>query len=125
MQRVLAACRYIVRCLCRIVYSAKASILPAVGVVLANVGKVLAKITKDPRQPTYNHYVFECLAALVRNVCGVNPASVTQFEAALFPSFNVRSTGAGRERLPACSLLLVLLCAPPPGHPCRSSWRRM
>ena len=116
-------CRYIVRCLCRIVYSAKEAIVPVVVSVLEQVRQVLAKITKDPRQPTYNHYVFECLAAMVRNVCGTNPAAVADFEVALFPAFNVRLAsvplGTAEWKRSQCAHSVSSLW-----RVCRLSWRR-
>jgi len=91
---------YIVRCLCRVVYSAKDQALGIAKPVLDKLTAVLAKISKDPRAPSYNHYVFECLAALVRNVCGANASAVATFEAVLFPIFNVRRVHSRCSRRP-------------------------
>ena len=94
---------YIVRCLCRIVYSAKEQVLPVAAGVLNNMKQVVERIAKDPKNPTFNHYVFECLASLVRTVCGANPAAVAQFETALFPAFTVRVDPLGACRHDACA----------------------
>lgn len=60
--------------------------------------------------PLYDHYLFECLAALVKNVCIANPPAVADFEKFLFPSFEVRfmiptSNAAQHSRSPPSSLV--------------------
>ena len=48
--------------------------------------------------PLYDHYLFECLAALVKNVCIANPPAVADFEKFLFPSFEVRFHDSHKQR---------------------------
>ena len=43
--------------------------------------------TANPSNPTFNHYLFETIASLVRYICAATPAAVDAFEAMLFPPF--------------------------------------
>ena len=55
----------------------------------------------NPANPTYNHYMFETIGALMRNVC-VGPQraeTVLQFETMLFPPFQVSRGGVGEVQV--------------------------
>jgi len=53
---------------------------------------------KNPRNPTFSHYLFESVAALLRHAD--DPALIGTFEQCLFPPFQ-----AGPKIVPFCSLL--------------------
>lgn len=45
------------------------------------------EVAKNPRNPSFNHYVFESVAGLVKHACADDPAQCSNFEALLFPPF--------------------------------------
>jgi hypothetical protein len=49
----------------------------------------LAQVCNNPRDPVFNHYIFETLAVLLKTVQGIKPAAavVDELEALLFPPF--------------------------------------
>lgn len=46
------------------------------------------QVCKNPRNPGFNHHLFESVAALIRHVGGSSPAMIDTFEQLLFPAFN-------------------------------------
>mmetsp|Transcript_24536 Transcript_24536/g.59067 ORF Transcript_24536/g.59067 Transcript_24536/m.59067 type:complete len:963 (+) Transcript_24536:192-3080(+) len=57
------------------------------GLVIKSITGILSEVAKNPRNPNFNHYVFESLACLIENICKKNPQALTNFEQALFPPF--------------------------------------
>lgn len=106
---------YVVKCLCRIVYSAKAEVVGVAPTVLSKTAALVAQVAKDPKNPRYNHNLFECLAALTRNVLTANPKAVNDFETALFPTFNLILGGDIMELMPYVFQIMALLLALRPG----------
>lgn len=47
----------------------------------------LTRVCKNPSNPSFNHYMFEAIAALVRSLCASSAQAVDAFEAMLFPPF--------------------------------------
>lgn len=50
---------------------------------------MLVEVCKNPRNPGFNHYLFESVAALIRHGTAASPASIADYEAALFPAFEL------------------------------------
>ena len=61
--------------------------IPACLSALAGEQGILMRVCQNPRQPGFNHYMFESVAALVRQGCASNASMVTQLEEVLFPPF--------------------------------------
>mmetsp|Transcript_16972 Transcript_16972/g.45736 ORF Transcript_16972/g.45736 Transcript_16972/m.45736 type:complete len:985 (-) Transcript_16972:289-3243(-) len=79
---------YAMKAILRVATSAGgAQLAPLVGEVLSELKAILARVCANPSQPAFNHYLFEVVAALVRDTCAANAAAVDAFEAALFPPF--------------------------------------
>lgn len=78
---------YVMKCVMRSLNSAKESILQVVQIVLEKVTNAVFAVAKNPRNPQYNHYMFESIAVLVKAVCSSNPEHVDTFEGLLFPPF--------------------------------------
>lgn len=57
--------------------------------MLERLTQILTEVQKNPRNPMFNHYLFETIAVLVRNVCAQNRAQVEAFEQVLFRPFEV------------------------------------
>ena len=47
------------------------------------------EVAKNPRNPAYNHYLFETVAGLVKHSCSNDPNQCTTFEGLLFPPFQL------------------------------------
>lgn len=45
----------------------------------------LAQVSQNPSKPHFNHYLFESICCIIRYSCKLDPMSVDQFEAKLFP----------------------------------------
>jgi hypothetical protein len=46
-----------------------------------------SQVCKNPRNPGFNHYLFESVAALIRHAGGSSPGGIDAFENLLFPAF--------------------------------------
>jgi exportin-2 (importin alpha re-exporter) len=62
-------------------------ILPVTEVVLERITAALGRVAENPRNPQYNHYMFESIAVLVKSVCTKEPNAILDFERFLFPPF--------------------------------------
>lgn len=57
------------------------------GKVIQMITKILSQVAKNPRNPRFNHYLFETLACLIDNITKTNPKTMDAFEKALFKPF--------------------------------------
>ena len=79
---------HVMKCLMRALHVARDDLLDVVQVVLEKLTAALARVAKNPRNPYYNHFLFESIAVLVRAVCSKDAATYTSaFESFLFPPF--------------------------------------
>jgi len=78
---------YAMKCVMRSVAVASDDILPVTQVVLDRITGAMGRVVKNPRNPQYNHYMFETIAVLIKSVCTKEPAATTAFESFLFPPF--------------------------------------
>ena len=62
------------------------SIKPIAGVCLERLSGMVMETCKNPRNPTFSHYLFESVAALVKAGAG-DPGLIATFERLLFPPF--------------------------------------
>ncbi|CAM6025473.1 unnamed protein product [Sphagnum balticum] len=76
---------YIMRCIMRVLSIADAG--PFAPQCLAELTGILAEVCKNPSNPSFNHYLFEAVAALVKKACERDPQQVTVFENMLLPVF--------------------------------------
>ncbi|GIL79703.1 hypothetical protein Vretimale_12351 [Volvox reticuliferus] len=73
----------------RVIVFVGPAIAPVSQVCLQRLAATLVEVCRNPRNPSFNHYLFESVAALIRHGTAANPASVTQYEQALFPAFEL------------------------------------
>merc|ERR1719499_2799603 len=66
---------------------AREEIIEVTQIVLEKLTSALGIVAKNPRNPHYNHYLFESIAILVRSVCSRHPEQTQSFEMLLFPPF--------------------------------------
>lgn len=78
---------YVMRCIMRVL--SIADIGPFAVQCLGELTNILAEVCKNPSNPSFNHYLFEAVAALLRNACERDPGQVATFENLLFPVFQV------------------------------------
>jgi len=78
---------YVMKCIMRSLNSAKDDIMAVTQIVLEKLNAALVVVAKNPRNPQYNHYMFESIAVLVKSVCRKHPENTVAFEGLLFPPF--------------------------------------
>ena len=62
--------------------------IPACVTALAGEQGILMRVVQNPTQPGFNHYLFESVAALVKQGCAESPGMVGTLENMLLPPFN-------------------------------------
>lgn len=78
---------YVMKCVMRALNVAKDDLMDVVQVVLEKLTAALARVAKNPKNPQYNHFLFESIAVLIRAVCTKDAAATSAFEQFLFPPF--------------------------------------
>jgi exportin-2 (importin alpha re-exporter) len=79
--------QYAMKCIMRSLSVANEDVMPITQIVLERLTTVLARVAKNPRNPQFNHYMFESIAVLVRSVCSRRPEATSSFEQLLFEPF--------------------------------------
>ncbi|KAG5141936.1 hypothetical protein JHK82_017631 [Glycine max] len=100
--------QYVMKCIMRVLAVADISIDVA-RVCVEGLGSLLAEVCRNPKNPTFNHYLFESVAILVRRACEGDSTLVSVFEASLFPRLEVILTNDVTEFLPYTFQLLAQL----------------
>ncbi|XP_071716769.1 exportin-2-like [Rutidosis leptorrhynchoides] len=70
---------------------------------------VLNRVCENPKNPVFNHFLFEAVAAIVRRACERNPSLVPAFEACLLPSLQMILAKEVTEFFPYAFQLLAQL----------------
>lgn len=78
---------YVMKCIMRSLYVARDDVVDVTQIVLEKLNTALFIVAKNPRNPQYNHYMFESIAVLVKAVCSKHPEHGPTFENLLFPPF--------------------------------------
>ena len=78
---------YVMKCVMRSLSVADEDIVPITQNVIEKLTAALERVSKNPRNPQFNHFLFESIAVLVRAVCGKNPNAADALESLLFPPF--------------------------------------
>lgn len=68
---------------------AQADVVPLAPQLIGYFNTALDRVCRNPRNPLFNHYLFESTAVLVGSACAANPQLTEQFEALLFPPFQL------------------------------------
>uniref|UniRef100_A0A7S3VJD6 Importin N-terminal domain-containing protein n=1 Tax=Dunaliella tertiolecta TaxID=3047 RepID=A0A7S3VJD6_DUNTE len=79
---------YLMRAVTRVIGFVGPAVAPVAPVALQELARMLLEVCKNPRNPGFNHYLFESVAALIRHVGSSNPTMIDTFEQLLFPAFN-------------------------------------
>ena len=75
------------RAVMRVTVVAAEGMAPYANVCIEELKTILGRVCSNPSNPSFNHYLFETIASLVRYICAATPAAVDAFEAMLFPPF--------------------------------------
>lgn len=78
---------YVMKCIMRVLCIADEDVVPITQTVIEKLTAALERIAKNPRNPQFNHFLFESIAVLVRAVCSKNPTATDALEGLLFPPF--------------------------------------
>ena len=82
---------YVMRAILRVAVVAGEQMGPYVTVCVDELKGHLTRVCENPSNPSFNHYMFEAIAALVRSLCDksspTSAQAVDAFEAMLFPPF--------------------------------------
>lgn len=109
---------YAMKCIMRVLSVCGTDIAPVTQLVLQHLTVVLERVCKNPVNPHFNHYLFECLAVLIRSCCST-PENANnacpQFETLLFPPFQSVLTMDVTEFTPYVFQILAQLLSARPG----------
>ena len=90
----LPANDYVMKCIMRILIMVGADVKPIAAMIMTSFTHALDRACKNPLNPQYNHYLFECLAVLINATCDKAAFSDAEvagccqlFESALFAPF--------------------------------------
>jgi exportin-2 (importin alpha re-exporter) len=111
---------YVMKCIMRVLSLVGSDIAPVTELVLQHLTKALERVCRNPANPHFNHYLFECLALLVRSACSVpSPeaaiSACNKFEALLFPPFQAVLSQDVVEFVPYVFQILAQLLSARPG----------
>lgn len=80
---------YVMRAIMRLVAFVGSAVGPVTAAALTELANILGMVAKNPKQPGFNHYLFEAIAALVKYGSNGTEASIAAAEGVLFPPFQV------------------------------------
>ncbi|KAM7511883.1 hypothetical protein LguiB_010758 [Lonicera macranthoides] len=100
--------QYIMKCIMRVLGVAEISTEVA-SPCITGLTTVLNRVCENPKNPIFNHYLFEAVAVLVRRACERNPSLVPAFESSLFPSLQMILAKDVTEFFPYAFQLLAQL----------------
>ncbi|KAG8391954.1 hypothetical protein BUALT_Bualt01G0240900 [Buddleja alternifolia] len=111
--------QYVMKCIMRVLGVANVShevALPCIN----GLTTVLNRVCENPKNPTFNHYLFESVALLIRRACEQDPSIISAFETSLLPSLQMILSRDISEFFPYAFQLLAQLVdlnrSPLPGH---------
>ena len=79
------------------------------GPCISGLTSILNEVCKNPKNPIFNHYLFELVAVLVRRACQRDPSLISPFEASILPSLQMILQNDVTEFLPYAFQLLAQL----------------
>lgn len=78
---------YVMRAVLRVIQRAQADVVCVVQPLIENLKKIILEVSKNPSQPSFNHYMFETIAASIYYICSDDRSKCGNFEKALMPTF--------------------------------------
>lgn len=80
---------YVMKAVMRLIAFVGKSVVPVAVPALQQLAVILGNVARNPTQPGFNHYLFESIAALVKNGNDGTEASISSIEGILFPPFQI------------------------------------
>ncbi|KAL1191648.1 Exportin-2 [Cardamine amara subsp. amara] len=100
--------QYLMKCIMRVLGVSEIS-GDVAGPCIGGLTSILSEVCKNPKNPVFNHYLFESVAVLVRRACERDIALISAFETSLFPSLQMILANDITEFLPYAFQLLAQL----------------
>ncbi|RXK37557.1 importin-alpha export receptor [Tremella mesenterica] len=100
---------YLMKCVMRVIITARQSLTPHYEIILTRLVNILGEISKNPSNPNFNQYCFESVSALIRFVCEGTPTALPTFEKALFGPAQIILTQDVAEFIPYIFQILAQL----------------
>ncbi|KAL6575622.1 hypothetical protein OROHE_000999 [Orobanche hederae] len=111
--------QYVMKCIMRVLGVANVSrevALPCIN----GLATILNRVCENPKNPIFNHYLFESVALLVRRACELDSSIISAFESSLLPSVQMILSRDVSEFFPYAFQLLAQLVdlnrSPLPGN---------
>lgn len=80
---------YLMRAVMRLISFLGPQIAPVAPMCLQALANMLVEVCKNPKSPGFNHYLFESVAALIKHGTAGQRQQLPQYEATLFPAFDI------------------------------------
>ncbi|CAK5267603.1 unnamed protein product [Mycena citricolor] len=80
---------HLMRCLMRVILTARQTLTPAYEQTLGRLVGILGVISQNPSNPLFDQYIFESISGLMRFVVEGSPGTLSTFESALFGPFTI------------------------------------
>lgn len=117
---------YVMKCIMRTLDRAGDDVIPVTNVVFDKLFPALERVCKNPRNPGFNHNLFESIALLVKNLCSKDPLQVGALENRVFPPFQTILQMDVLEFSPyVFQIMAQLLEYKPPGTPMGDAYRTL
>ncbi|KAI7905006.1 Cse1-domain-containing protein [Cokeromyces recurvatus] len=100
---------YLMRAVMRVIITSRQDMVPFVNVIMGKLTTILAIVSKNPSNPKFNHYVFESIGALIRFICPISEAALSEFENMCFGPFQTILSQEVQEFAPYVFQLLAQL----------------
>ena len=100
--------QYVMKCIMRVLGVADIT-REVAGPCILELTNVLAEVCKNPKNPVFNHYLFEAVAVLVRRACEKDASLISAFEGSLFPCLQTILVNDVTEFFPYAFQLLAQL----------------
>jgi len=78
---------YLMKCVVRVINVSRDDVGPVVPQILEKLSGTLGRVAANPANPSFNHFMFEAIAALLKFGFESQKCSVEQLEAAVNPAF--------------------------------------
>jgi exportin-2 (importin alpha re-exporter) len=90
---------YVMKCVMRVLSVVGSNISSVTELVLQHLTSALERVCKNPTNPHFNHYLFECIALLVRSCC--SPSALRETHGALSPQQQAEAANASFDKFEA------------------------
>lgn len=100
--------QYVMKCIMRVLGIAD---IPReiAGQCISGLTSILSEVCRNPKNPIFNHYLFESVAILVKRACEKDSSLISAFETSLFPSLEMILANDVTEFFPYAFQLLAQL----------------